>query len=216
MTFGWDSCLQRVAPDCSGKPLAKLARENSFSPPPATSRQRVGAGLLRQDHQIDYQVLQGELKSLSILLHGPGEILDVQGSNIVAWKVTGEGDDRQLDATLSQPITAASQIKIRSQTPLGAFPVRVEGLRLNPVGAIRHSGYLRLTNLGSVRLEPTGLTGLTSWHPSSSPASPSRRGRFLFTASPLLTTRSQLPQIVSSLKSTFPNWFFINWPKPIV
>ncbi len=44
---------------------------------------KVGAGLLRQDHQIDYQVLQGELKSISILLHGPGEILDVQGSNIV-------------------------------------------------------------------------------------------------------------------------------------
>ncbi|HYW81306.1 MAG TPA: hypothetical protein VE890_17110, partial [Thermoguttaceae bacterium] len=119
---------------------------------------KVGVGLLRQDHQIDYQVLQGELKSLSILLNGPGEILDVEGSNIVAWKVTGEGDDRRLDATLSQPITGTSQIKIRSQTPLGAFPVRVDGLRLNPVGAIRHSGYLRLTNSGSVRLEPTGLT----------------------------------------------------------
>ncbi|MCH7685518.1 MAG: hypothetical protein IH899_02350, partial [Planctomycetes bacterium] len=133
---------------------------------------KVGAGLLRQDHQIDYQVLQGELKSLSILLHGPGEILDVQGSNIVAWKVTGEGDDRQLDATLSQPITATSQIRVRSQTPLGAFPVRVEGLRLNPVGAIRHSGYLRLTNLGSVRLEPTGLIGLTQLAPEQFPSEP--------------------------------------------
>ncbi|MCP4505316.1 MAG: hypothetical protein GY826_02845, partial [Fuerstiella sp.] len=133
---------------------------------------KVGVGLLRQDHQIDYQVLQGELKSLSILLHGPGEILDVQGSNIVAWKVTDEGDDRRLDATLSQPITGASQIKIRSQTPLGAFPVRVDGLRLNPVGAIRHSGYLRLANLGSVRLEPTGLTGLTQLAPEQFPGTP--------------------------------------------
>lgn len=133
---------------------------------------KVGVGLLRQDHQLDYQVLQGELKSLSILLHGPGEILDVQGSNIVAWKVSGKGEDRQLDATLSQPITAASQIKIRSQTPLGAFPVRVEGLRLNPIGAIRHSGYLRLTNLGSVRLEPTGLSGLTQLAPDQFPGEP--------------------------------------------
>jgi hypothetical protein len=133
---------------------------------------KVGVGLLRQEHQIDYQVLQGELKSLSILLQGPGEILDVQGSNIVAWKVTGEGDERQLDATLSQPITTKSQIKIRSQTPLGAFPVRVDGLRLNPVGAIRHSGYLRLTNFGSVRLEPTGLTGLTQLAPDQFPGTP--------------------------------------------
>ena len=70
-----------------------------------------------------------------------------------------------LEATLSQPITGASQINIRSQTPLGAFPVTVEGLRLNPVGAIRHSGYLRLTNLGSVRLQPTALSGLTQLAP---------------------------------------------------
>jgi len=131
---------------------------------------KVGAGLLRQDHQIDYQVLQGELKSLSILLHGPGEILDVQGSNMVAWEVIGEGEERQLSVTLSQPITASSQIKIRSQTPLGAFPVEVEGLCLLPVGAIRHSGYLRLTNLGSVRLEPTGLVGLTQLAPEQFPS----------------------------------------------
>ncbi|QEG38095.1 hypothetical protein UC8_00480 [Roseimaritima ulvae] len=129
----------------------------------------VGTGLLRQDHQIDYQVLQGELKSLSIRLNGPGEILDVQGSNLVAWNVVDKEGSRQLDITLSQPITGTAQINVRSQTPLGAFPVRVEGLRLNPIGAIRHSGYLRLSNRGSVRLDPTGLTGLTQLAPDQFP-----------------------------------------------
>lgn len=130
---------------------------------------QVGAGLLRQDHQIDFQVLQGELNSLRFQLLGPGEVLDVQGSDIIAWKVTGEGTERQLDATLSQPITSASRISIRSQTPLDAFPATVEGLRLQPVGAIRHSGYLRLTNSGSVRLEPTALSGLTQLGPKQFP-----------------------------------------------
>ena len=88
---------------------------------------KLGAGLLRQDHQIDYRVLQGQLKSLSLALQGPGEILDVQGQHIVAWKVIGEGNDRRLDITLGQPLTGENQIKVRSQTPLGAFPVRVEG-----------------------------------------------------------------------------------------
>ena len=87
----------------------------------------------------------------------------------MAWKVNSKGEDRQLDITLSQPITGTSQIKVRSQTPLGAFPVRVEGLRLNPVGTIRHSGFLRLTNMGSVRLEPTSLTGLTQLAPDQFP-----------------------------------------------
>ena len=130
---------------------------------------RVGAGLLRQDHFLDYQVLQGELDSLSMILRGPGEILDVQGNNIVAWKVSDSEGQRQLDVTLSQPITDAGQLHIRSQTPLGAFPVRMEGLRLEPTGAIRHSGFLRLANLGSVRLEPTGLSGLTQLAPEQFP-----------------------------------------------
>ncbi|WP_182867425.1 hypothetical protein [Stieleria mannarensis] len=130
---------------------------------------KVGAGLLRQDHQIQYQVLQGELKSLDIALRGPGEILDVQGDNLIGWKVSGTDDNRRLEATLSQPISGHSQINIRSQTALGAFPVRVEGLRLDPLGAIRHSGFLRLMNTGSVRLEPTALSGLNQLAPDQFP-----------------------------------------------
>lgn len=130
---------------------------------------KVGTGLLRQEHTIHCQVLQGELKSLSISLRGSGEILDVQGTNLVAWKVSGADGDRQLDITLSQPITAESEFSVRSQTPLDAFPIRVEGLRLNPIGVIRHSGYLRLTNLGSVSVEPTGLAGLTQLSPNEYP-----------------------------------------------
>ena len=130
---------------------------------------RVGSGLLRQDHRLNYQVLQGELRSLSMVLQGPGEILDVKGDNIVAWKVSDNDGQRQLDVTLSQPITENAQLNVRSQTPLGAFPVRVEGLRLEPVGTIRHSGFVRLANLGSVRLEPTGLAGLTQLSPEQFP-----------------------------------------------
>jgi hypothetical protein len=130
---------------------------------------KIGTGLLRQDHKIDYQVLQGELKSLSIVLRGPGEILEVHGTNMVAWKVSDKGDDRQLDITLSQPITTTSQFNVRSQTPLDAFPIRVEGLRLIPLGAIRHSGYLRLANFGSVRIEPAELVGLSQLAPDQFP-----------------------------------------------
>ncbi|MEM6469834.1 MAG: hypothetical protein AAF802_09805, partial [Planctomycetota bacterium] len=130
---------------------------------------QVGAGLLRQYHTINYQVLQGELRAIQIMLRGPGEILDVQGPNILSWKVTGDGEERTLDLALSQAIEASTQISIRSQTPLDAFPVRIQGLRLEPVDAIRHSGYLRLSNLGSVRLEPTDLEGLTQLSPEQYP-----------------------------------------------
>ncbi|MCR9293612.1 MAG: hypothetical protein NXI32_12890, partial [bacterium] len=129
----------------------------------------VGPGLLRQDHQIDYQILQGQLKSLSLRLLGPGEILDVGGAGIVGWKVDGEETERQLVVSLSQPITGNHSIVVRSQTPLGAFPVREAGLCLQPQGAIRHSGYVRISNSGSVRVEPTNLVGLTQLAPEQFP-----------------------------------------------
>jgi hypothetical protein len=174
--------------------VARTAGEGKlFFTTSGTVEASLGAGLLRQDHRIDYKVLQGELSSLSIDIRGPGEIIDVEllgtvssdtsdgatslpdaASNIVGWNIVSEGETRRLVVTLSQPFTGERQIKVRSQTPLGAFPVRVEGLRLNPIGAVRHSGFLRLVNSGSVRLEPIALTGLTQLSPEQFPGEPSQ------------------------------------------
>lgn len=129
----------------------------------------VGPGLLREEHTIEYQLLQGQLPSLSLVVRGPGEILDVEGEHIVGWKVAEDGTQQRLEVTLSQPLSGSSQIRVRSQTPLGAFPVRVEGLTLEPEGSIRHSGYLRVSNSGSVSVEPTALRGLTQLAPEQFP-----------------------------------------------
>ena len=145
------------------------AEGKTFFTTTATIETTVGPGLLRQDHRIAYQLLQGQLKSLTIQLDGPGEILNVEGDKIVAWKVVGEGNQRQLEITLNQPLTANSQVTVHSQTPLGTFPVRVEGLSLQPQGATRNSGHLRITNSGSVSVEPTGLRGLTQLAPEQFP-----------------------------------------------
>jgi hypothetical protein len=150
----------------------KTGEGKSFFTTNATIETSVGPGLLRQDHRIAYQLLQGQLKSLSLTMSGPGEILNVEGERIVAWKVSGEGSDRILEITLNEPLTANSELTIRSQTPLGAFPLRVDGLRLEPEGAIRNSGHLRITNSGAVRVEPTNLRGLTQLAPEQFPGSP--------------------------------------------
>ncbi len=89
---------------------------------------------MRQEHRINFQLLQGQLKSPEILLKGPGEILSVEGEAIIGWRVEGEGASRKLDLTLNRPLTGSSQIIVKSQTPLGPFPVRVEGLTLHPQG----------------------------------------------------------------------------------
>ena len=141
----------------------------SFFTTTSTIDASVGPGLLRQDHRVTFQLLQGQLKSLSMRMVGPGEILSVEGDKIVAWKVVGDGNERQLEITLNQPLTSNGQVLVRSQTPLGEFPVRVEGLSLQPQGAIRNSGHLRISNSGSVSVEPTALRGLTQLAPQQFP-----------------------------------------------
>jgi len=148
----------------------------------------LGAGLLRQDHAIDYRVLQGELSTLEIAIAGPGEVLDVTGDKVAGWSLvdkTGveqrseqaggdraqgaEDASRVLRIELGRAIEDQGLVVVRTQTPLGAFPVRVEAMRLTPVGAVRHFGFIRIANRGSVRLDPTGVAGLTQLAPEQFP-----------------------------------------------
>ena len=154
----------------SWKAERKAADGKTFFATQARVEAKVSAGLLRQDHEVRYQVLQGSLNAIQMEISGPGEILDVKGANLIAWQIEQAGDARTLKITLSQPVTGTADFLIRSQTALGAFPVSMEGMRLTPTDAIRHSGYLRLSNLGSVRVEPTDIEGLTQLAPEQYPA----------------------------------------------
>jgi hypothetical protein len=130
---------------------------------------RVGAGLLRQTSRVTLRVLQGKIPGVRLLLDGPGEILGVEGANVVGWKVLPEGQRRVLDVRLSRPIEGEGTLVVRSQAALGSFPVRAEPLRLTPEGAVRHSGYVRVANDGAVRLEVAGATGMMQLAPSQFP-----------------------------------------------
>ncbi|MEM8734643.1 MAG: hypothetical protein AAGG44_10500, partial [Planctomycetota bacterium] len=131
----------------------------------------VGPGMLREEHTVDYKVLQGKLPSLELNMKGPGEILSIDGPGIVAWTVEpGESDDeKRLAIKLNQPASGSLQLRIRTQTSIGAFPTEVSATRFTPVGSIRHAGHLRLRNAGSVRIETKDLQGLTQLSPEQFP-----------------------------------------------
>ncbi len=131
---------------------------------------RVGAGLLRQTARLDFRVLQGKLPSVRVALDGPGEILGVEGDNVVGWQVVPDGEARALEVRLSRPIERSASFVVRSQAPLGTFPVTAAPLRFTPDGGLRHSGTVRITNDGAVRLEVAATTGLLQLAPSQFPA----------------------------------------------
>ncbi len=151
------------------KPKRKAGDGKLFFTTEARVNLGVGAGLLRQDTEIAYKILQGKLEELTLVLNGPGEVLAVEGTGILGWEVREADGGRTLQVRLSQPIEDASTLRIRSQLALGAFPVRAAPLRVDPEGAIRHSGYIRVYNIGATRLEVAGLSGLTQLAPEQFP-----------------------------------------------
>ncbi len=131
---------------------------------------RVGAGLLRQVARIDLKVLQGKLDGLEIELEGAGEILAVDGGNVLGWTVEqGEEGKRKIVIRSARPNAGTEQIAVTSQSTLGDFPLNAAPLRLTPVGAVRHSGYVRVANTGAVRLEVNGVNGMTQLAPEQFP-----------------------------------------------
>lgn len=133
---------------------------------------RVGAGLLRQESQITFRILQGKLTGARLLLEGPGEILGVMGTNVVGWNVVPGGApsaSRVLEVRLSRPFEGEGSLVVRSQTALDGFPVRAQPLRLTPEGAVRHSGFVRVANNGAVRLEVADVNGMLQLAPAQFP-----------------------------------------------
>ena len=127
----------------------------------------VGAGLVRQSTELRLKTLQGSLPSLKLKLDGTGEILAVEGGDVLSWKV----DKGILDITLSRPVTDEASFLIRSQAALNVLPSQIEPLRITPQGAVRHSGYLRVYNNGAVRLEVMKTKGLAQLSPDQFPES---------------------------------------------
>jgi len=167
---GWQGFLPADgATALAWKHQAKAAEGALFFTSSEQTDSRLGAGLLRQEATLALQILQGKLTALRIRLDGPGEIVGVEGANLVSWKVLPVDGARVLEVQFSRPIEETGSITVRSQTELGGFPIRVEPLRLSPEGVVRHSGFLRVANDGAVRLEVADVAGMMQLAPEQYP-----------------------------------------------
>ncbi len=126
---------------------------------------RVGAGLLRQDTSLKVQVLQGQLEEIFFETAGAGEILSVEGVKVLSW----DREEGGLRVRLREAEEKELQLLVRSQVPLEGLPTMSTALRLSPANAVRHAGFLRLRNEGSVRLSLEQATGLLQLAPEEFP-----------------------------------------------
>ncbi|HTU01520.1 MAG TPA: hypothetical protein VMG58_06875, partial [Candidatus Sulfotelmatobacter sp.] len=167
---GWQGFLPAGGTaSLSWKPTREAGQGALFFTSSEESDVRVGAGLLRQSARLTLRVLQGRLSGVRCRLEGPGEILGVEGTNVVGWKVVPEGQARVLEVSFSRPVESEGSLTVNSQSELGGFPVRAEPMRLVPEGVVRHSGFVRVANSGAVRLEVTDVSGMMQLAPAQFP-----------------------------------------------
>jgi hypothetical protein len=169
---GWQSFLPANGTAAvSWKHTRKAVEGALFFTSAEQTEVRVGAGLLRQESQINFRVLQGKLAGVRLRIDGPGEILGVVGTNVVGWNILpgNATDGRILEVRLSRPLEGEGSLVVRSQSALASFPVRAQPVRLTPEGAVRHSGFVRVANNGAVRLEVTDAAGMMQLAPAQFP-----------------------------------------------
>ena len=129
----------------------------------------VSPGMVRQMTVLDYKVMQGEFRELNLTLEGNGSITRVEGANILGWTSSVGGGKGTINVKLNQAQKGDYQLTVHTQAPLGAFPMKIEPVRVLPVDAIRYGGYLRVVSQGAVRLEVLNAPGLAQISPTRFP-----------------------------------------------
>lgn len=137
----------------------------------------VSPGLMRQAAVLDVRVMQGELSQLPLVLSGQGEVTRVQGEHVLSWDVTpgAKQGERILNVRFNQALKDQFSLQVQAQTPLGAFPSAFDALKIQPRGATRFAGFVRIANEGAVRLEVARATGLTQVAPEQFPETDTTR-----------------------------------------
>lgn len=135
------------------------------------SQVSIGSGMMRQTALLEGRVMQGELSKVTLLVKGQGNVTAVQGANVLSWKVepVEGGKERKLVVQFNQPQKDAFLLQVQMQTELGAFPQAADAMLIQPEGATRFAGNLRVVNQGAVRLEVVQSTGLSQISPEQFP-----------------------------------------------
>lgn len=140
----------------------------------------VSPGLMRQVALVESRVMQGELRSLRLLLRGAGEVTRVVGEHVLSWEVQPGANpgERVLAVQFNQPQKGAFSLQVQTQTPVGAFPQTVDAMEIRPEGATRFAGYFRIVNSGAVRLEVAQSKGLSQVSPEQFPETDATKAAF--------------------------------------
>lgn len=144
------------------------------------SEMQISTGILRQRNEFAFSVSQGEISALFFEISGEGEILSVDGADLLSWTLVSSASRRGIVVRFSRAQTGNCRLRIVSQTRAAEFPVTLHPLRFTPAivdvdgeplaaVCVRNNEFLRLRNGIGVRCEALPQGGLMQVAPTAFP-----------------------------------------------
>lgn len=127
---------------------------------------KVGGGMVKQRCYIQGKVLQGKLDKYTLKIEGEGDVTEVSGVQVSHWNVTESGE---LVIHLTGSYKEVGGVSVFTQQPLGVFPANMDPIKMTPINSERHSGYVRVSNIGAVSLDLVDLSGMMQITPEQFP-----------------------------------------------
>ncbi len=105
----------------------------------------LGVASLRIDNVFTYEIAQGKLDALALLVPEGVNVTAVRGKHIRDWSVAASEPgktSRTLTVTLNRAQTGSYMLQVVAETPVPALPAALDVPVVEPMGVIRASGHL--------------------------------------------------------------------------
>ena len=103
-----------------------------------------GQGVMSARATLDYQVTQGELRQLRVLVPAGQRVLRVQGELIRSWEVKGDAREQTVAVELLKGVSPNYRLEIETELPVESLPASVRVETVHALDVKRETGLVAL------------------------------------------------------------------------
>lgn len=122
---------------------------------------RIGAGAVRSDVALTYQILRSSVKAFEVVVPADQQVLSVGGQDLKEWTLKAEQGTQRLHVDLYTAAKESYVLNLRLESALAALPQQVKLPLVQAQGVERQSGSITVIADSEIVAEMGALQGLT-------------------------------------------------------
>jgi len=147
------------------KPKVELKKVEAVVFADQNTQVTVGRGVLRAETAIDYSILQGKVKQLTIGLPPDATLLSVKGEGLRTWDVAGQAAERTLTVQLLDEVSTSYKLELQLEQPIGKGALGEAAAFTVPAivakNVERETGAVAVIVWKGLKVEPAKTEGVT-------------------------------------------------------